>query len=167
VPTTIGRLDVLTLDAELLEVLFSERFIIKPDNSHLPQYNTIQSPQGKAAFEGIIKMNQTPLPIAVLFGDRKAPYLRLDPFFMETAAEDSMAWRALAAVVASIGASMQEVVLEAGDILMIDNYKVVHGRQPFKANYDGRDRWLKRINVTRDLRKSRAHRSSATCRLIG
>jgi Fe(II)/alpha-ketoglutarate-dependent arginine beta-hydroxylase len=167
VPTSVGCLDVSTLGAELLDLLFSERFIIKPDNSHLPKYNTIQSPEAKAAHEGIIKMNEMAPPIAVLFGDRKAPYLRLDPFFMETGAEDSIARRALDAIVASIDASMQEVVLEAGDILVIDNYKVVHGRQPFKANYDGRDRWLKRINVTRDLRKSRAYRSSATGRLIG
>jgi hypothetical protein len=38
---------------------------------------------------------------------------------------------------------------------------------PFTARYDGTDRWLKRINVTHDLRRSRAMRASAGNRLIG
>lgn len=41
----------------------------------------------------------------------------------------------------------QAVVLEPGDIAIIDNDVVVHGRVPFKARFDGTDRWLKRINV--------------------
>ena len=61
---------------------------------------------------------------------------------------------------------MTEVVLRPGDVLFIDNYRVVHGRKPFKARYDGTDRWLKRIGVTRDLRKSRAARETAASRII-
>jgi alpha-ketoglutarate-dependent taurine dioxygenase len=57
-------------------------------------------------------------------------------------------------------------VLEPGDFVFIDNYRAVHGRKPFKARYDGNDRWLKRINITRDLRKSRDARLSSTERLI-
>jgi L-asparagine oxygenase len=167
VPTRVGALDTSMLSEELLRILFSERFIIKPDNSHLPQYNTLETPRSDAAFDGILRMHASPAPIAVLFGDRQAPYLRLDPYFMETATDDSEGRQALDAVVAAIDRTMQNVTLEAGDILIIDNFKVVHGRQAFKARYDGRDRWLKRINVTRDLRKSRSYRDSATCRLIG
>ncbi|NYE71462.1 TauD/TfdA family dioxygenase [Microlunatus parietis] len=37
--------------------------------------------------------------------------------------------------------------LGAGELLMIDNDVAVHGRVPFRARYDGTDRWLKRINV--------------------
>ncbi|RZS43479.1 TfdA family taurine catabolism dioxygenase TauD [Herbihabitans rhizosphaerae] len=39
------------------------------------------------------------------------------------------------------------ITLEPGDVLVMDNDAVVHGRQPFTARYDGTDRWLKRINV--------------------
>ncbi|MET8388570.1 TauD/TfdA family dioxygenase [Streptosporangium canum] len=39
------------------------------------------------------------------------------------------------------------VRLEPGDVLVIDNDAVVHGREPFRARYDGTDRWLKRVNV--------------------
>jgi enduracididine beta-hydroxylase len=57
-------------------------------------------------------------------------------------------------------------VLEPGDMLFVDNFRAVHGRRPFSARFDGRDRWLKRINVTRDLRKSRRVRGSRESRVI-
>ncbi|MBP2478023.1 putative NAD(P)/FAD-binding protein YdhS [Crossiella equi] len=34
------------------------------------------------------------------------------------------------------------------------NKRAVHGRRPFTARYDGTDRWLRRINITADLRRS-------------
>ena len=40
---------------------------------------------------------------------------------------------------------------EAGDLLVIDNALVVHGRSPFPARYDGTDRWLQRAFVVADL----------------
>jgi len=42
----------------------------------------------------------------------------------------------------------------------------VHGRRAFKARYDGRDRWFKRMSITRDLRKSRESRTDAASRVI-
>lgn len=39
------------------------------------------------------------------------------------------------------------VHLEQGQILTLDNEKVVHGRTPFNPRYDGTDRWLKRALI--------------------
>lgn len=39
------------------------------------------------------------------------------------------------------------VQLAPGDVLVIDNDAIVHGREPFQARYDGTDRWLKRVNI--------------------
>ncbi|MFD3518621.1 TauD/TfdA family dioxygenase [Streptomyces sp. NPDC058657] len=39
------------------------------------------------------------------------------------------------------------VPLEPGDLLMVDNNAVVHGRIAFRPRYDGTDRWLKRVLV--------------------
>lgn len=39
------------------------------------------------------------------------------------------------------------VYLEQGQILTLDNEKVVHGRTPFNPRYDGTDRWLKRALI--------------------
>ena len=58
------------------------------------------------------------------------------------------------------------LAMRPGDILMIDNYTTVHGRQPFRPTFNGRDRWLKRINISRDLRRSRDNRTAADSRVI-
>lgn len=50
-----------------------------------------------------------------------------------------------------LGAAFEEcgfmVPLEPGDLLVIDNNAVVHGRVAFRPRYDGTDRWLKRVLV--------------------
>jgi alpha-ketoglutarate-dependent taurine dioxygenase len=56
--------------------------------------------------------------------------------------------------------------LQSGDFWFLDNFRVVHGRKPFKARHDGSDRWLKRVNVSCDQRKSRAARLPGPSRLI-
>ena len=50
------------------------------------------------------------------------------------------------------------VVLEAGDLLVVDNAVAVHGRSPFTARFDGTDRWLQRTFVVSDLAPSAADR---------
>lgn len=51
-----------------------------------------------------------------------------------------------------------DTVLEAGDLLVIDNAVAVHGRTPFTPRFDGTDRWLQRTFVVSDLRSSDAER---------
>jgi hypothetical protein len=47
----------------------------------------------------------------------------------------------------AIAKSTRSVVLNTGDVLVINNRVAIHGRRPFKARYDGTDRWLKRVLV--------------------
>jgi alpha-ketoglutarate-dependent taurine dioxygenase len=61
----------------------------------------------------------------------------------------------------------QDALLAPGDVLFIDNNRAVHGRRPFTARYDGTDRWLKRISVSRGLRRSRDARATVASRVIG
>ena len=51
------------------------------------------------------------------------------------------------------------VVLEAGDLLVLDNHRVVHGRSPFAARFDGADRWVQRAFVVADLDASAHERT--------
>jgi len=74
--------------------------------------------------------------------------------------------RAFNSLAASIDSALSGVILRPGDICFIDNYRAVHGRQAFRARFDATDRWLRRLNITRDLRRSRAHRISADSRVI-
>jgi len=46
---------------------------------------------------------------------------------------------------------VQEIVLETGDLLIIDNNKTIHGRKPFQPKYDGTDRWVQRMLVRKNL----------------
>lgn len=47
--------------------------------------------------------------------------------------------------------SIKEIYLSTGDMLLLNNNKVVHGRKPFQARYDGTDRWLQRMLVKKDI----------------
>jgi Fe(II)/alpha-ketoglutarate-dependent arginine beta-hydroxylase len=162
--TTVGNVDDVKLDGADLDLLFEERFIIKPDESHLTKNNTAAA---EIDFSQIDQLNEAPPPVAVLSGARDRPYLRADPYFMEVAEGDEPAACALRNFEAAMDACLMDVVLTPGDYCFLDNYKVVHGRKPFKARFDGSDRWLKRVCVTRDLRKSRTARADLTSQIIG
>ena len=98
----------------------------------------------------------SPEPVAVLFGNLEQPYLRIDPTFMSTRPGDLEAQCVLDKLVAQLEANLRDLVIETGAISFLDNERVVHGRAAFEARYDGTDRWLKKLLVTRDLRKSSA-----------
>ncbi|HEU4461950.1 MAG TPA: TauD/TfdA family dioxygenase, partial [Solirubrobacterales bacterium] len=93
-------------------------------------------------------------PIAVLAGAGERPWLRVD--FAETASMDGdeEARSALLALREAAADVAIEVLLEAGDVLVVDNHRAFHGRTPFRARGDGRDRWLLRTYVARDLARS-------------
>ncbi len=46
------------------------------------------------------------------------------------------------------------VVLEPGDLLVVDNHACIHGRSAYPARYDGTDRWLQRSFVVEGLAAS-------------
>ncbi|OAF16919.1 TauD/TfdA family dioxygenase [Bradyrhizobium neotropicale] len=51
----------------------------------------------------------------------------------------------------AIGANTTGLHLNAGDLLVMDNSHIVHGRSAFRPNYDGRDRWLQRLMISHRL----------------
>jgi len=167
VATTVCRLSDVgpTLT---LPVLWETRFLIRPDNSHLPQHNSADVvDRGWDYFTRILEMSNHPHEVSVLYGSRTAPCWRIDPDFIDVRPGDEAAREALQQLIEAISESLFDVVLMPGDILFLDNHRAVHGRRPFRASYDGNDRWLKRINVTRDLRKSEDARGHPLLRMIG
>src|SRR5204862_53171 len=76
---TVGSVDDLDLPESVKDVLFEERFVIKPDESHLAKNNSMP---GMKVFAEIEEMQRNPERVAVLFGDREQPYARADPYFM-------------------------------------------------------------------------------------
>lgn len=168
VPTTICSIDEVSIEERYKDILFEPRFVIRPDESHLPKNRGQQTSEEdlEAAYEQINKMNTAPDKLAVLYGHKDAPYVRVDPYFMDRLEDDPEAQEALDALVAEVDEKIRDIALDAGEFCFIDNFQAVHGRRPFEARFDGTDRWLKRINVVRDLRKSRAARPAADSLVI-
>jgi Fe(II)/alpha-ketoglutarate-dependent arginine beta-hydroxylase len=170
VATNVASIDTIKLEPDEVEILFQPRFTIVPDESHLKKNKSDLEPDSdntlEAAYERIKLMRTSPEKLAVLYGDPQAPYIRLDPYFMQRMEDDDVGQAALDKLLEKIETQIHDLVLRAGDFVFMDNYRVVHGRKPFAAKYDGSDRWLKRINLTRDLRKSRDARLTAESRII-
>jgi Fe(II)/alpha-ketoglutarate-dependent arginine beta-hydroxylase len=163
--TTVAVSDDLQLAEDDARVLREPRFQILPDNSHLPQHN---SGRGSVDFDAIEQLLVSPPAIPLLWGDPTRPYIRADASFWDVAdPDDAEASAVLQRFSEEIERRLRDVVLHPGDFCILDNYKVVHGRKPFAAGYDGEDRWLKRVCVTRDLRKSRSIRPNLLSQVLG
>jgi hypothetical protein len=145
VPTTFALINDVRMDPDQVEVLFEPRFVFRPDPSH-----PMDSEGEKAS---------------VLFGDPRSPYVRFDPYCMDQP-EVEEARLAMDYLIRAIDENLTGVALRPGECLFIDNYRAVHGRSSFQARFDGTDRWLKRINIARDLRKSRAVRKAPASRVM-
>ncbi|MCB2407699.1 TauD/TfdA family dioxygenase [Hymenobacter lucidus] len=148
IPTVIGSIQDINLDEETKKLLFEPRYLFQMDknfeNEHL----------------------KSTLPQSVLFGDATAPYVKIDPSFMQAVPGDEQAGEALRQITLEFKKSLYELVLQQGDVVFLDNYRVVHGRKAFPPRFDGTDRWLKRVNITSDLRKSRVLRQHHGSRVI-
>jgi Fe(II)/alpha-ketoglutarate-dependent arginine beta-hydroxylase len=164
VPTVIAGVNQVRLRPEHHRVLAQPRFLIRPDTEHLTQARRLAEDSG--AVHPMQVMQDAPEPCAVLFGHPEQPYLRIDPVFMSALPGDAEAAEALDALTGELQRRLVDVPLAAGDLLVVDNYKAVHGRSGFTARFDGTDRWLKKAIVTRDLRRSRAHRRAAHDRVL-
>ncbi len=156
-----GDLDWSRLD---VDALFEPEFTQLPDNSHKPQNAgessgdlVIDRLQARS-FEIIQSWNDNPVKRPVLFGDRQSPYMALDPYHMRMDGWPQRCLDAFEQLCEHIEAGMKDVRLRPGDLVFIDNFRAVHGRKSFTPRYDGSDRWLKRLNITRNLRGSRAWR---------
>jgi L-asparagine oxygenase len=106
--------------------------------------------------------SQRSLPRPILTGDLTRPKLWLDADLMR--GTDDEAQGALERLSALASELATGVVLEAGDLLIVDNDVAVHGRSPFKPRFDGTDRWLQRTFVVADHTAADGERSG---RIIG
>ena len=95
-------------------------------------------------------------PHPVLDASREDPNIVLD--FQATTAVDDEAADALVRLCAALLDVAVPVVLLPGQMVFVDNRITLHARSLFTPRYDGRDRWLHRVHVTLDNRRSRARR---------
>ncbi|MBM0231721.1 TauD/TfdA family dioxygenase [Micromonospora sp. STR1_7] len=95
-------------------------------------------------------------PHPVLSGNVKDPDIRVD--LNATTGLDDEARAALDRLGAALTKVSSVLPLASGEMAFLDNRLVVHGRTDFTPRYDGRDRWLHRVYVHFDSRRSAAHR---------
>lgn len=165
VPTTYSSVRQTRISAAHRELLFEPQYHVLPDDEHLRQL--AKDYPNHPGLQRMQRMRTHPQAVSVLFGSPEQPYLCIDPFFMRVAPTASAAHReALEALVDELELARVDVVLEPGDILVVDNYLAVHGRASFRASFNGRDRWLKKAVVSRNPRQSRQWRESVTSRIL-
>ncbi|MFI9586845.1 TauD/TfdA family dioxygenase [Streptomyces sp. NPDC052236] len=153
VGTTVARVDASALSARTRAVLRESRFRFYADDSHVPDCTN--------------GLEERPYETApVLFGPSDSPYVRMDADFTGTAPDDDAAAAALRECAELLHQDARKVVLRAGEAVFLDNYRVVHGRDVFAPRYDGTDRWLKRTNIVRDLRRLYVHTNSRSRLLV-
>ncbi len=134
------------LDARLEQVLRQERFAVRPDIAHG------QDGTGGGA------------PIAVLSGPGDDPEICHDAVYLAPKdPDDRLADQALTHLGQALTAAAVGHVAEPGDLLVLDNRRVVHARTAFRPRYDGTDRWLLRVMV---CACGRAHRRRVGQRVI-
>jgi Fe(II)/alpha-ketoglutarate-dependent arginine beta-hydroxylase len=146
IPTTIGDVHDVRLTDRHREVLRERRFHIRPDPEHLRQL--AEFAPDSAALRRAREMHARPDPVSILFGSAEAPFLRLDAPYTSAVPGDAEAEEALKAIVTELDQAQEDVVVGEGDLLIVDNYRAVHGRRAFAPRFDGTDRWLKRISVS-------------------
>jgi len=145
--STLSWLHQGALDSETVATLMVDKYEFKPDTSY-SDHDTF-----------------TNEPVALLYGSSAAPYLRADSVYYKPPSGERER-EALAKLYGALDAALIEIEIPSGDLLVLNNRRVVHGRTEFHANYDGNDRWVKRVNISDSLRRSRAYRCCAASRIV-
>ncbi|EJM99424.1 TauD/TfdA family dioxygenase [Phyllobacterium sp. YR531] len=153
-PTTLGELPGTILPEER-ELLFRKNFQFIPDPDHAEHLKNTTTKVGQTAYARMKELVNNPPFESILFGSIETPYLRLDPAFTKIVAETDPSVPVYNRLVKEIDDTQKDFVIGSGDMLIIDNHRAVHGRRAFTPNYDGSDRWLKKINVTQNFKKMR------------
>ncbi|MFE6162206.1 TauD/TfdA family dioxygenase [Streptomyces sp. NPDC056486] len=88
-------------------------------------------------------------PHPVLFGPVNEPFMRFNSH--NTTADDTEGTEALQALSKALEVVCKDVVLEPGDLVLVDNHIAAHGRSSFTPRFDGTDRWLRRCYSLRGV----------------
>ncbi|MFC9292936.1 TauD/TfdA family dioxygenase [Streptomyces sp. NPDC057011] len=96
-----------------------------------------------------------PPAVPALFAAEDGMTLRFDPAYTPLDGADGAYRAAYGRLCDELARVSVAVSLRPGEVLVVDNDLVVHGRVPFRARYDGTDRWLKRASVRVPGRRTR------------
>ncbi|MDE3045635.1 MAG: TauD/TfdA family dioxygenase [Verrucomicrobiota bacterium] len=153
--TNICAVSDLDIPDQYWEILSQKRFFIEPDKSHMQENNESKHWQlNEEHFKKIHAFLENPEPVSVLNGIRGQENLLVDEAFMDALPGDEEAKKALKWLFNHMNERNNPIMMGPGDLLLIDNRMTAHGRSPYVPNYGPKARWLRRVNITADLRKS-------------
>ncbi|MFD3506028.1 TauD/TfdA family dioxygenase [Nocardia sp. NPDC058666] len=142
VATTVSSVRQVRLSDEDLRTLTTPTLPILPDVSY-----------------GTGFTQHAPLP-TLWFDENDCATTRYDPAYTPLDDADATFRIAYARLTAELARVCHAPALAPGEILLVDNDVAVHGRVPFRARYDGTDRWLKRVNIRLPERRRRAQEAA-------
>jgi hypothetical protein len=145
-PTFIASIDDVSLSETSKRVLSEPRFIISANVAH--------------------DVAASDRRVPILFGSTAHPYFRINTNVEPGLSGDREAMVAYRELTDQLRTHAVALALEPGDCFILDNLRAAHGRPPYQPEYSGSDRWLKRIYITMDLRKSRHLRTAPESRVI-
>ena len=90
-------------------------------------------------------------PYPIISGPDDDPYILIDQDLMHGVTKDAQ--ELLDKVVQTYVAHRDGHALQAGDMLMLDNPRAMHGRSQYTPRFDGKDRFIARGFVVRDRRR--------------
>jgi hypothetical protein len=130
VGTTVSSVRQIRLAGDRLRPLRERRLPILPDVSYGTDFHPYPADR-----------------VATIGDDDGQPTLRYDPAYTPIDHADAEFRSAYAELGVELERVCHTAVLQPGEVLLMDNDVVVHGRVPFAPHYDGTDRWLKRVNI--------------------
>ncbi|MDB5072319.1 MAG: hypothetical protein JWM87_3430 [Candidatus Eremiobacteraeota bacterium] len=125
VRTFVRKIDVRELDASTLQRLSEESFLIGADESF----------RERSAERAAVLSYRPDGGLAV----------RYDPLYTTCASPEHAA--ALDVLTSCLADGATGIVLEAGDMLVVDNRAAVHSRSSYTPRFDGRDRLLRKVFI--------------------
>lgn len=143
VPTIVSMPEWDELSRQTRDLLSEEWF-----------YNRTNPAQGGEA-------NNPDKPVAVIYGPTHEPWMRLNTAKLDLEHYTPDQQKALMEMRDHLESRRLELSLRAGQIAVIDNRRVLHGRPAFKPgqepSYDGTDRWQRRLTVSLDAERIQQH----------
>ncbi|MBC7906885.1 MAG: TauD/TfdA family dioxygenase [Rhodospirillaceae bacterium] len=146
--TSIAPLRSVKLDDEAKDILFQPRFKIGA--------NAIHGVDGPGRF-GLMP---------ILFGSREDPFMKINVCNINLNDYSGDVQRAISILVEGLQAASVSTVLNGGDCLYVDNLRCAHSRDAYKPLYGENARWLSRVIVADDLRKSVQYKENSKSRCI-
>jgi len=98
------------------------------------------------------------IPISIVGEKDGKLTLTYDSYYVRGINEEAN--NALVSLRSAIKQCTIDIVLQSGDLLVIDNNNTIHGRREFQPRYDGTDRWVQRVLVRKELPPAQERKSN-------